>query len=275
MAQQVKFSVAIRTDAYQNLINSTLGDKEVARKFVADISSVVSNNFALSKCDAGSIISAGLTAQSLNLPLSQTLGFAYIIPYGNKAQFQIGKNGLVQLALRTAQYEKLGVRPVHKGELLGLDEFGEEQFKFSHDLDNEEVVGYMAYLKLVNGFSKKIYWTKEQCEKHGRKYSKSYHSTSETNLWKNEFDDMAQKTVLKQLISKWGIMSTELQLAIQRDQAVINQDGSLDYIDRNEPQQIEQKESTITNSILPTENEETGEVEEVYDTNHDNDLVDL
>ena len=261
MAQQVKFSVAIRTDAYQNLINSTLGDREVARKFVADISSVVSNNYMLSKCDAGSIISAGLTAQSLNLPLSQTLGFAYIIPYGTKAQFQIGKNGLVQLALRTAQYEKLGVRPVHQGELLGLDEFGEEEFKFSHDFDNNEVIGYMAYLKLTNGFSKKIYWTKQQCEKHGRKYSKSYHSTSDTNLWKNEFDDMAQKTVLKQLISKWGIMSTELQMAIQRDQAVINQDGSLDNNDRNEEvPQLEETQTTITNSILP--DEETGEVVE-------------
>lgn len=261
MAQQVKFSVAIRTDAYQNLINSTLGDKEVARKFVADISSVVSNNYKLSLCEAGSIISAGLTAQSLNLPLSQTLGFAYIIPFGTKAQFQIGKNGLVQLALRTGQYEKLGVRPVHEGELLGLDEFGEEVFKFSHDFDNNQVLGYMAYLKLVNGFSKKIYWTKEQCEKHGRKYSKSYGTGKDTDLWKNEFDDMAQKTVLKQLISKWGIMSTELQMAIQRDQAVISQDGTLHYVDNDvELPQIEEKQTTITNSILPEE--ETGEVVE-------------
>lgn len=247
---QPRFSIAIKSDSYQRLINDTLGDKEIARKFVADISSVVSNNYQLANCDAGSILAAGLTAQSLNLPLSQTLGFAYIVPYGIKAQFQIGKNGLVQLALRTGQYEKLGVRPVHEGELIDQDEFGEDVFKFSHEFDDKPVIGYMAYLRLVNGFAKKIYWTVAQCEKHGAKYSKSYHSASSTNLWKNEFDDMAQKTVLKQLISKWGIMSTELQMAIQRDQSVIREDGTLDYVDRTE-EKVEERKTTVSNSILP------------------------
>ena len=120
----------------------------------------------------------------------------------------------------------------------------------------------MRYLfrNSIQLLGKKIYWTKDQCDKHGRRYSKSYGTGKSTDLWKNEFDIMAEKTVLKQLITKWGIMSTELQMAIQSDQAVINQDGTLDYIDRKELLPVEEKESTITNSILP--DEETGEIVE-------------
>ena len=256
---QPKFSVAIKSDAYQKLINDTLGDKEVARRFVAEISTVVSQNPMLQKCEAASILSAGLTAQTLNLPLAPTLGFAYIVPYGNKAQFQAGYKALIQLAQRSGQFERLGVRPVHEGEYIGQDEFGDDLFKFSHEFDNNKVIGYYAYFKLLNGFKKTLYWTVEECEKHGKKYSKSYN-----NLWASSFDTMAQKTVLKLLLNRYAPLSVEMQKAIQADQAVINEDGSYSYVDNPnyvEEKQPQGKKTTVKNTI-EIEDEETGEVSE-------------
>ena len=224
-----KFSVVIHQDNFKNMINNTLGNEKEAQMFIANLTSVVSSNPLLQNCDAGTIISAGLMANALKLPLNQTLGFAYIIPYGQKAQFQIGYKGFIQLALRSGQYEKIGVKVVHKGETQGQDEFGDEIIKFDHAFDNEEVVGYYAYFKLTNGAKMVNYMTKEQCEKHGRRYSKSYN-----NLWANDFDTMAMKTCLKLLLSKYGIMSVDIQNAIKYDQAVLNKKGEeeiVEYVD--------------------------------------------
>lgn len=251
---KVKFSVAIKSDAYQKLINDTLGDKATAQKFVADITTVVSQNSMLQVCDAGSILSSGLTAQRLNLPLSPTLGFAYVVPYGNKAQFQIGWKGLVQLAIRTQQYETIGVRPVHEGENKGYDDFGNEQIQFSHEFDGSPIVGYFAYFKLINGFKKTLYWTKEQCEMHAVKYSKAHSGKnrgSEYDNWSKMFDQMAMKTVLKQLLSQYGIMSVEFQNAIKLDQATINEDDTYTYIDNP---------NTDTSEIEPVLEDESKEM---------------
>lgn len=245
MAQ--KFSVAIKSDAYKNLINDTLGDAKVAQKFVAEISTCVSNNYKLQECEAKTIISAGLLAQSLNLPLAPTLGFAYLIPYGSSATFQVGWKGLVQLAIRTGAYERIGVKPVHEGELNGVDEFGDDVIKFDHKFDSKPVIGYYAYFKLINGFVKSVYWTKEQCLAHAKKYSAEFRSKG-TGKWTEMFDEMAMKTVLKQLISKWGIMSTELTTAVQADQAVVKGDGEFEYVD-NEVIVGDKKKTNIDNSL--------------------------
>lgn len=243
-----KFSVAIKTDAYKNLINETLGDVKVAQKFVAEISTCVANNYKLQECEAKTIISAGLLAQSLNLPLAPTLGFAYVIPYKTTATFQIGWKGLVQLAIRTGAYERIGVKPVHEGELAGVDEFGDDIIKFDHKFDTKEVIGYYAYFKLINGFTKSIYWTKAKCEEHAKRYSRSYGNGTDTDNWTKMFDEMAMKTVLKQLISKWGIMSTELTTAVQADQAVVKENGEYDYVD-NEPEEKTKKLTNVSNSL--------------------------
>lgn len=224
-----RFSVTIRDEKYQQLINNTLGDKELARNFVANISTVVAQNPALQNCDAATILSAGLMAESLKLPLSPTLGYAYVIPYGKVAQFQMGYKGLIQLAQRSGLYERIGVRPVHEGEYVGQDEFGDDIFNFSHDCDDKPIVGFYAYFKLLNGFKKSMYWTVKQCETHGARYSKT------GKLWKDKtdggFEAMASKTVLKLLLNRYGPMSVELQKAIQADQAAIKEDGSYDYVD--------------------------------------------
>lgn len=244
---KVKFSVALQSDAYKNLINNTLGDKEVARTFIAEISTVVAQNHMLQNCDNATILSAGLLAQSLKLPLAPALGFAYIVPYGNKAQFQIGYKGLVQLAIRSNQFERLGVRPVHEGEYVGQDEFGDDTFKFSHDYDSKPVVGYYAYFKLLSGFKKTLYWTKEQCELHAKQYSKSFGTGKTTDNWTNNFDGMAQKTVLKLLLNRYAPLSVELQKAIQSDQAVIDKDNKPVYVDNKDVETDESVEEVVTN----------------------------
>ena len=246
-----KFSVVIKSDAYQNLINNTLGDQEVARKFVAEISTLVGNNASLQVCDAGSILSAGLLAQTLKLPLAPTLGFAYLVPYKNKAQFQIGWKGLVQLALRSGQFERLGVRDVHEGEYVGQDEFGDDMFKFSHDYDEKPIIGYYAYFVLTNGFKKTYYMTKAQVTAHANRYSRAFASTSGTNLWKDQFDMMAEKTVLKLLINRYAPLSVEMTTAIQADQAVVKGNGEYEYVD-NEPEAIGTGKTTV-NIDLPTD----------------------
>lgn len=236
--KKAPFSVVIASDGYKRMINNTLSDPAVARKFVADICAVVANNATLKECEPATVVAAGLVAASLNLPLAGNLGFAYIVPYNDKkngvkkAQFQVGWKGLVQLSQRSGAFERLGSRAVHKGEYKGQDEFGDDLFVFSHDYDNEEVVGYYAYFKLLNGFTKTLYMTKEQCEKHAFKYSSSYkYDKDKSTLWNTEFDTMAQKTVLKLLLNRYAPLSIEMQTAIKADQAVVNEDGTYEYID--------------------------------------------
>lgn len=244
------FSVMIKTDAYQNLINNTLGDKDHARQFVADISSVVSQNKALQGCDAGSILAAGLMAQSLKLPLAPTMGCAYVVPYGDKAQFQMGYKGFIQLAQRSNEIVALDVKEVHEGEYLGTDEDGEDVVKFaSHKFDGKPIVGYRAYFKTRNGFKKSIYRTADQVKAHGMRYSKTFSRAD--GLWQKQFDMMAKKTVLKELLSKWAPLSVEFQKAIQADQAVIGQDGSFEYIDSTD--ESGKETASVVNGLAPEE----------------------
>lgn len=232
------FTGIVNSNAYQKIVKGSL-DKDQAQRFVGDMLAIVNSNYALQKCDAESLLSAGLVAQRLNLPLTQSLGFAYVVPYGSKAQFQIGWKGLIQLAIRTGQYQSIGCDVVREGEYLGRDELtGEPKFKFK-DNDTGEIIGYYAYFKMVNGFTKVIYWSKERCQEHAKKYSKSYGNGTATDNWTQMFDIMALKTTLKQLISKWGIMSVELQKAVQLDQAVIDADEKPIYVDNPKTKPLE------------------------------------
>lgn len=237
MANELTFKQAMDSVNVRQLINTRLGSKEQATRFIADLSSVVANNYQLQNCDPMTIVSGGFVAQSLQLPLSPTLGFAYLVPYGckdgNKAQFQIGAKGLVQLALRTGAYERIGYKEVREGEYLGLDEFGEPNIKFNGD-ENKPIIGYYAYFKFNEqhgGLIKKIYWTNEKLKEHAKKYSKSYGNGKGTDCWTHLFDAMAKKTVIKQLLGKFGIMSVELQTALKYDQAVADENGAANYVD--------------------------------------------
>lgn len=251
-----KFSVAIQSDAYKNLINSTLRDPKRANNFVASVMSAVATNPALQECEAGTILSAALLGESLNLCPSPQLGQFYMVPYkDNKrgisnAQFQLGYKGYIQLAVRSGQYKRLNVVSLKDGELVSWNPLTEEievNIIDSADREDKPTTGYVAMFEYINGFRKTIYWSRDKMLHHADTYSKAFSlqkyeqlqrgEIPQQDLWKyssfwyKSFDDMACKTMLRQLISRWGIMSTELQTAYERDMAVIKTDGNVDYVD--------------------------------------------
>lgn len=282
---QPKFSVAIQTEGYKKLINNTLGDSERAKRFVASISSAVAINPNLQKCDAGSILSGALLGEALNLSPSPQLGQYYLVPYDKKeynketkkwevvstnAQFQIGYKGYIQLAIRSGQYKDIDVIEVRDGEYLGRDKLtGKHQFSFIEDeveRESKEIIGYLAYFEYLNGFYKNIYWTKEKMQKHALEYSQAYTSDlkNKTNysFWSKDFNGMAFKTMLRQLISKWGVMSIEIQEALNKDMTVLKTDGSYDYIDNN-PSVASPDKVTIEASETESKTNEPKEIKKV------------
>lgn len=273
-----KFSLAIQSEGYKKLINNTLGDPKRASKFIASITSAVATNQSLQECDAGSILSAALLGEALNLSPSPQLGQYYLVPFeqkkynsatrkyetiSKKAQFQLGYKGYLQLAMRSGQYSDLDVIDVRDGEYLGRDKnTGKHKFEFMEDeveRENKPIVGYMAYFELLNGFKKSIYWTKEKMTKHAIEYSQSYASDIKKgttySFWSKDFDGMAFKTMYRQLISKCGApMSIEMQEAYTKDMSVVKEDGTYDYVDTQEinlepiadnDEKIEQKEEKV------------------------------
>lgn len=252
---KVKFSTAIQSDTYKNLINRTLGDKDRATRFVANISSAVAINPDLQECDAGTILSGALLGESLNLSPSPNLGQFYLVPFNdtkNKrkvAQFQIGYKGYIQLAIRSGQYKKLNVLAIKKGELISYDPLNEEievnLIKDEEQRENAETIGYYAMFEYVNGFRKAMYWSKAKMMKHALRYSKAFANKTGYSYWEKDFDGMAYKTMLRQLISKWGIMSIDMQRAVDGDMATIKEDGTPEYVD-NEPVEEPTVEETTT-----------------------------
>lgn len=242
------FSVAIQGEGYKNLVNNTLGDPKRAAKFVTAITSAVSANPSLQDCDAGTILSAGLLGEGLNLSPSPQLGQYYLVPFNDNkggrkvAQFQLGYKGYIQLAIRSGQYKKLNVLAIKEGELVKFDPLNEEiEVNLIEDEEEREAaktIGYYAMFEYTNGFRKAMYWSKKKMEAHAIKYSQGYASDvkkgNKWTFWSKNFDGMAYKTMLRQLISKWGIMSIEMQSAVDADMAVINNDGTRKYVD-NEP----------------------------------------
>lgn len=263
-----KFSVAIQSDTYKNLINQTLGDKDRATRFIASISSAVATNQALQECDAGTILSGALLGESLNLSPSPQLGQYYLVPFNDSkkgykvAQFQLGYKGYIQLAIRSGQYKKLNVLAIKRGELVKYDPLNEEievnLIEDEEERENAETVGYYAMFEYTNGFRKSLYWSKSKMEKHALKYSKGYAAHKGYTYWEKDFDGMAYKTMLRQLISKWGIMSIDMQQAVEKDMATINTDGTYEYVDNEEDtiiQQEEPKEEVVEVQSENTENE--------------------
>ena len=204
--------------------------------FKTSLLNVVNSNSLFEKVNPLSIIQSALVATTLDLPINSSLGYAYIIPYGVNAQFQLGYKGLIQLAQRTGQYQTISASEVKEGQIISFDPL--KGIEFDWTKTDGEVIGYVAYFKLVNGFEKYLYMSIKELETHGAKYSKSYNSkdkyTKEYNgIWRTNFDAMAKKTVLKQLISKFGIMSVEMQDAVVKDQQIIDKEGNGEYADNN------------------------------------------
>lgn len=261
--QRFGITAYLTQDAVKQQINNVIGGKD-GQRFISAIVSAVNTNPALQECTNQSILSGALLGESLKLSPSPQLGHYYLVPFNDKdkgkvAQFQLGYKGYIQLAIRSGQYKKLNVMAIKEGELEYFDPLNED-IKVNLMIDNwdarEEAptVGYYAFFELVNGFRKAIYWSKAQMTAHALKYSPGYKKDLDKGwkytFWSKDFDGMAYKTMLRQLISKWGVMSIELQNAFEADQAVINEDGSKDYVDVDdsiidvEPQQPEPPETT-------------------------------
>lgn len=182
------------------------------KQFVASLLSIVNNNNLLTKASNETIMTAAMKAAVLNLPIEQSLGFAYIVPYRNEAQFQLGYKGLIQLAIRSGQFKSINSGKVYKSQFKSYDPMFETiDVDFTQAPD--EVAGYFASFELLNGFRKFTYWTKEQTEAHGRRFSKTY----DRGPWSTDFDAMSQKTVLKDILSKYAPLSVEMKDALVAD----------------------------------------------------------
>ena len=213
----------------QERFEKLLGEK--TQGFISSVLQIVGNNKLLSKADPNTVLTAAATAATLNLPINQNLGFAWIVPYKGQAQFQMGWRGYVQLALRTNQYKRINVTEVYENQFTSFNRLTEELIADFNVEGEGNVVGYAAYFSLTNGMEKTCYWTKEAVIKHAKKYSQAYSSSFSPWQDKDQFDAMAKKTVLKNTLSKWGIMSIEMETAQLVDQSVQQKEGSYNYVD--------------------------------------------
>ena len=258
--QSMKLSVYLQNDAVKKQINQVVGGKNGTR-FISSIVSAVQSTPALQECTSPSIVNAALLGEALNLSPSPQLGQFYMVPFDNKkkgckeAQFQLGYKGYIQLAIRSGYYKKLNVLAIKEGELVRYDPLDEEVEVnlIDDDILREEAptMGYFAMFEYENGFRTTLYWSKKKMLAHAEKYSFAFYKNGgakslelleqgkipEKDMWKyssfwfKDFDGMALKTMLRQLISKWGIMSIDLQNAIDKDMAVIHEDGKTEYVD--------------------------------------------
>lgn len=268
--QRLGLTAYLTQDAVKNQINNVIGGKD-GQRFISAIVSAVNNNSMLQECTNQSILSAALLGESLKLSPSPQLGQYYMVPFNDKekgkvAQFQLGYKGYIQLAIRSGQYKKLNVLAIKEGELIKYDPLNEEiEVNLIDDEEAREeatTIGYYAMFEYTNGFKKAMYWSKKKMEAHAIKYSAGYKRDKDKGtawtFWSKDFDGMAYKTMLRQLISKWGIMSIEMASAMDADMAVINDDGTKTYVENEpdvidmEPVQVEepqQVESPATNDV--------------------------
>jgi len=229
----------LATDSVKNRFQEILGKKSAG--FMTSIINVVNSSSYLQKCEPNTILGAAAVAAALDLPIDNNLGFAYIIPYGKQAQFQLGYKGFLQLALRSGQFLKINVIAIYEGQLKNCNPLTEE-YQFDFTITNTKIIGYVGYMKLINGFEKTVYWSLEKLLSHGKRFSKSYNS-----LWgdtKNGGQDaMCQKTVLKLMLAKYAPMSIEMQTAHRADQAIIK-----DIENIEEVEYIDNEKSEVVNS---------------------------
>lgn len=246
--QRLGITAYLTQDAVKNQINSVIGGKD-GTKFISAVVSAVNNNTALQECSNQSILSAALLGHSLNLSPSPQLGQYYMVPFNDKnkgkvAQFQLGYKGYIQLAIRSGQYKKLNVLAIKEGELVRYDPLNEEiEVQLIDDEEAREqaaTVGYYAMFEYTNGFKKTMYWSRKKMEAHALKYSKGYAAKKGYTFWEKDFDGMAYKTMLRQLISKWGIMSIDMMTAMDGDMTVINEDGTKSYVENDDENVIDE-----------------------------------
>lgn len=250
---------------------AVLGNK--APLFMSSLVNAVSGNNQLQRCNVQSIMAAAFVAASFDLPIDKNLGLAALVPYNGNCQFQLMYKGFVQLAIRTGAYERMNCSEVYEDELEVYNPItGECKFveNFNECVDRKngddsKVVGYYAWFKLKTGFVKELYMSKEEIMNHATKYSKAYRydlqNGTKSSTWSTNFDAMAKKTVLKLLLSRWGMLSVKLQKALQDDQKTFNADGSSCYGDNqpDEPPTLEEPQEPNFTQTIENETPQEGE----------------
>lgn len=225
----------LNSEAIQKKFSDMLGKKSAG--FLTSVMSVAQNNALLAKAEPNSVVLAAGQAAALDLPINPNLGYAAIVPYNDKksgkclAQFQIMRDGWVELAMRTGQVVAIANEVVYEGELVSQNRFTDTYVFDESKRKSDKIIGYMAYIRLANNFEKTVYWTVEQCKAHGARYSKSFGQDS--SLWKTDFSAMSLKTVLKFLIKKYCPKSIDMLNAVVNDQGVY--DGDLSNIGESAP----------------------------------------
>ena len=259
-----KFKAYLDDPIIKNRFVEILGEKKAAA-VISALLSIYNGNQQLQQCDIRSILGAVGLALTLNLSITPSLGQAYIVPYKGKATFQIGFKGLIQLAHRTGKYVALHAGKVYEGELKGFHPVTHEPI--IGEKISDEVVGYIAYMRLANGFEKTLYMALAEIEEHAEKYSQSYsydkRNGKKSSLWTTNFDAMASKTVLKKLLNTWGILSADMAEAIQGDQSVVDK-STFTYVDNGG--NVQNRDEICVAELSepdPMINLETGEVLEV------------
>jgi len=262
-AQSLGLKGLLNTPTMNKKFEQVLGKK--APQFMSSLLNIYNGDTAIRAAEPMSIISSALVAATLDLPIDKNLGYAWIVPFYDKnkghkaAQFQLGYKGYIQLALRTGQYKGINVIPVHEGELVKWNRLTEEIELDLEAASSEKVIGYCGYFKLVNGFEKTVYWTRDQIEAHRIKHNKAKDKNSLNNVWKSDYDAMAMKTVLRNMLGKWGILSVEMQTAVMEDEK-----------EENELKDITDEVHEVTGDsvdiidIQPEENQNEGEKPSVF-----------
>lgn len=307
--RQTKTGLAayLSQDAIKKQINSVLGGNKGTR-FISSIVSAAQTTPALQECTNKSIVNAALLGEALNLSPSPQLGQFYMVPFDNKkkgvkeAQFQLGYKGYIQLAVRSGYYKRLNVMAIKEGELVRYDPLNEEieVNLIEDDIVREETptTGYFAMFEYENGFKKTMYWSKQKMLSHADKYSQAFHMNAVesdnsrrqrvsyedylkgnypksdewkySSFWYKDFDGMAMKTMLRQLISKWGIMSIDLQTAVDKDMAVIHEDGTADFVENESEEETvvsDQELNEVPADGQATDTEENKDIESEFFNN--------
>lgn len=253
----------LNSPTVQKQMNELLNDR--SSQFMSSLVTLASNDPQLSDAEPMSIVSGAIQAAQLNLPIEKQFGFVYLIPFNvkegktwvKKAQFVLGYRGYIQLAQRSGQYRKINVGNVYEGQLASWNPFTEELDYNPEGKRSDKVIGYFGYFELLNGFKKTVYWTKEEVEKHRVENAKGKNKHNLTGVWKSNYDAMGQKTVLRNMLSKWGILTVELQEAILSDEAEdpsdeeddvrrdVSENANKELLDFEEPNQIDKPKENV------------------------------
>ena len=233
----------VNAPATQKLLQNAL--KENAGAYAASIIDLYNTDRALQGCDPTKVMAEVLKAVSLKLPINKQLGFAYIIPYSGVPTFILGYKGMLQLCMRTGAYRYINAGPVYEGELASEDKLRGD-IDLSGERTGDKVVGYFAYIETLNGFAKAIYWPMSKVVSHAKKYSKNFGG----KIWQDNFDEMATKTVLRYLLSHWGVMSVDMANAIASDE---NAEAADAAIDAQPPIYVNDNTDPDTGEILPVQ----------------------